>query len=334
MLINSTVKKLIPVPLRAPLRRMTNSATRRFSRSRLTNNQSELLDLVRRDNQAAAEPSRETTHWQHTNKELSFHFSSSGINNAPTQQFIHHYSTPVTGSSKWRQHAFHLLQSLVDTRDKWGVLDAITAHELKKNPQFDSFTWDHLISADALISLAEVDESILTKPTVVAEIGAGYGRMPEALFACNPQATYLIFDLPESLLISSSYLPVSHPETDIVDYPTQKGLPTISRDDLKPGQFWFCGSHDLEKLSPDTVDVFLSVYTFQEMQQFQVDAYFKLIDRTTSGYFYTAQKWKASLPTEFSGYDEYPFNPDWVTKFSRNSTYSSQYFETCFALRK
>jgi putative sugar O-methyltransferase len=156
--------------------------------------------------------------------------------------------------------------------------------------------------------------------------------MPEALFACNPQATYLIFDLPESLLISSSYLPISHPNTEIIDYQSQKDHSTIGRDDLQPGQIWFCGSQDLQKLSPNTIDVFLSVYTFQEMQKYQVDTYFNLIDHTTSGYFYTAQKWKASLPTEFSGFVEYPFNPDWVEQFSRNSTYSSQYFETCFAL--
>jgi hypothetical protein len=132
MTISATVRKFIPVYWRAPLRKLRDLIIRNFSSSRLTDDQSALLELMRRDNQVAEEPFRESTRWQHTNNELSFQFASGGINNAPSQQFIHHYSTPVTGASKWRKHAFHLLQSLVEQRDKWGVLDSIKSSELKK----------------------------------------------------------------------------------------------------------------------------------------------------------------------------------------------------------
>ena len=66
---------------------------------------------------------------------------------------------------------------------------------------------DLLFSIDDFYNLYEINPKIAHEPIVVAELGAGWGRLGYVLRKVNPRATYIVFDLPEVLLISQTYLP-------------------------------------------------------------------------------------------------------------------------------
>jgi hypothetical protein len=149
------------------------------------------------------------------------------------------------------------------------------------------------------------------------------------LLRLNPNASYVCADLPETLLISQSYLPTTLPGVAVRDY-------MQNREGMKldePG-LHFIGSHDLPRIGDRSVDYFLNIASFQEMRNSQVEGYLADIDRICRGVFYTRQISRTNFKDGFvvSGDEYYPFPSRWERKFIRNCDEWSGYFEAAFRL--
>jgi hypothetical protein len=200
------------------------------------------------------------------------------------------------------------------------------------------YTWDTLISLDTVLSIAEADPGILSQPRIVADLGAGWGRIGYVLKRINPQTSYIALDLPEILMISMSVLPRMLPSESVSRYGETSQMCVLTREVLQNRGLWFGGSQDLLRIADGGIDVFIKVASFQEMKLSQVRAYFDLIDRKVAGTFYTQQYVVVSDAQRpynaISGLEEYPFKSSWMEHFKRNVTFSERFFEACFGVNQ
>jgi putative sugar O-methyltransferase len=327
---------------RVGLRR--GSVARRLGRSRLTLPQIELLDEMRRDNARASAPFRATEHWTRLNARFDDWFHAYGLNDVETTPINRFLSSPSPTDPKLLRYACWMLYRDLQRRDEMGVLSRIrpTIHEASGRAfQFPghpgALSWDLLISLDLLLSIAEIDDSVLAGDPVLVDLGGGWGRLGYVLKLINPHATYVVCDLPETLLVSSQYLPEVLPEETYADYFETRKIETFTRDLLKRGRgTWFCGAQDLERFSDSSIDIFVSIASFQEMPLEQVDAYFDLIDAKVAGVFFTQQVRSARTHNlelgEIEGLSDYPFRARWSQLFTRSPAWSDLYFETARAI--
>ena len=99
------------------------------------------------------------------------------------------------------------------------------------------------------------------------DLGAGWGRIGHTLMRVNPRVTYVCADLPETLIISQSYLP-----TTLDNVTSRAYRENLKRIDLSEPGLRFIGSHDLPRIPEKSIDVFINIASFQEMKNDQVEA--------------------------------------------------------------
>ncbi len=101
---------------------------------------------------------------------------------------------------------------------------------------------------------------------VIVEIGGGYGALAHFLKKLIPQATYMIIDLPSSLVYSMSYLAVASPEHEAV----VSDRPDLIRPE---GQFVFAPDFAVERSNPFPIDLVVNTLSFAEMPAATVERY-------------------------------------------------------------
>jgi len=310
-------------------------------KSKLTPQQRRLLWLMRCDNAASAGPFRASEFWSQLNKTFDDLLEIEGLSGIESLAINRYFS----GHSPSRplEHASWLLYNNLKTRDRLHILDKVPASVDKESGlgylfEGNFVSWDLLISVDALYAIAEIDDSILTKPVTVLDLGGGWGRIGYVLKSVNPKCVYITCDLPESLFISSSYLPRLLQDTRAFHYIENRKVKTFSRESLLcEGGIRFCGTQDLLRFADKSLDFFINIASFQEMTPEQVDQYFDIIDSKVNGILYIQEYWSGlqmgHTKREISGYQSYPFRPHWKCNYVRNVSFSSTYFEAAFTLR-
>lgn len=305
----------------------------------LVGEQLELLERMRADNSEAPAPFRATDYWVEVNQRFDAWFAKEGIRDLEKQGYNALFSSPERTSGKYYTYAVELLYRHVRERDRHGVLDRVRAEGGKTVVTLGEHqvSWDLLLSVSTLLSLGEIEPRVFDEPVVVADLGAGWGRIGHALAMVNPRASYLIFDLPEALLVASTFLPRMLPEgVETVDYArTREGSP-FTRDVLlgQPG-VRFCATQDLERVDDGAIDLLVNVASFQEMTRDQVNAYLPIVDRVARGVV-LEERWRSPRGLEgevIGGYDEYAFPQRWERRFLRSSVFSDEFFEAGFAIR-
>jgi putative sugar O-methyltransferase len=313
---------------------------RALGKSKLTHQQRDLLRLMRHDNSLATTPLRATQFWIEMNRSFESWLEVDGIGEVESQSFNKLFSGH--SPSRVLYQASWLLYQNIKARDYLKLLEKVSATVSRDSDLCYFFegnyvSWDLLISIDTLYSIAEVDSTILTEPVVVLDLGAGWGRMGYLIQSVNPKSVYIACDLPEGLLLSSSYLPTRLPQTKTFHYAENRTVKKFSKELLlsEPG-IRFCGTHDIVRLEDKSVDFFINVASFQEMTLRQVDQYFDIIDRKVSGVIYIQEYWDGSkmghTDREISGLQSYPFRENWHQYYVRNSSFSDRYFEGAFRL--
>lgn len=300
--------------------------------------QRRVLDLMRADNGDAGEPFRATDYWIDLNVRFDEWFAKQGIADLERQPFNALFSAPPRGSGKYYTYAVTMLYRHLLARDEHGVLDRAHAHGSAKTVlQFGEHrvSWEHLLSINTLYSIAEVDPRVWAEPFVVADLGAGWGRIGHVLKLVNPHATYIDFDLPEALLVASAFLPPLLPDASIIGYEEGRGE-DLTRDLLlaEPA-VRFCGTHDLDRVEPGAIDVLVNIASFQEMTRAQVQAYLDITDRVARAAV-LEQRWKRPAGFEgrvIAGYEDYAFPQRWEACFLREALFSDEFFETGFKFR-
>jgi len=290
----------------------------------LTQEQQGLLAQMRADNQASPVPFRTIGHWDKIGTIFDGWFNEFGIGDVINQPYNYHFAGlphPVERQVmhhwlKWMgggdvkddadivaREATRVLHGKIAELDTLGVLSSVIS-----NP-----TWGILTATEILYSI-QAHVPILTEPLTLVDLGAGWGRVGYVLRSFNKDARYIVYDLPESLLISLSCLPAMLNETaNPYNYLSDN-----------PGAY-FLAAHKLLELPDKSADIFINVASFQEMPPAYVDAYFDIID----------SKAKAFYGMQVGAVERLPYccpKDCWIRLFARRTIWSNIYYEAMFKL--
>lgn len=124
------------------------------------------------------------------------------------------------------------------------------------------------------------------KKTYVLEIGGGYGGLIHHLSNISKSTTYIIIDLPETLLFSASYISMLNPEKSIYVYDKDDFIETIQGDTSK-FDFMFIPNFKLSELQKLKFDLVINLNSLGEMTSLQVQEYIDFVFKTCIGSFYS-----------------------------------------------
>jgi putative sugar O-methyltransferase len=325
--------------LRALRRRLRGDGSRRpFLLSELQMRQ---LDLMREDAAALGPPFRPGRLWQDVIRSFEEVFRTEGIRNPEEQHFNVWFSGLALADARLHRYACWMYWSLLKQRDTLELLQRVPA-TCREGPGFGYkidgrfVSLDLLMSIDDFYSLYDLDPRIATDSVTVAELGAGWGRLGYVIRFVNPRSTYCLFDLPEVLIVSQSYLPGLLPPGSTHTYDKTRNLRLIGRPDVTEG-IWFFGPQGLRHFRESTFDYVVNIAGFQEMPVEDVRAYLELFGAVgAGGYCFLRQLGTGATHghryDEIEGLAAYPFPPTWHRKSFRLSTLSDHFFQVGFAL--
>ena len=123
--------------------------------------------------------------------------------------------------------------------------------------------------------LAECDQP------VVVELGGGYGGMAYFLLRDSAKITYVDFDLPENLALTSYYLLRAFPTLKVALY----GEEELNGDTLRGFRVVLMPNFEIENLPNDSADVVFNSYSLAEMSAEAINKYIKHMTRISKRYF-------------------------------------------------
>jgi hypothetical protein len=116
----------------------------------------------------------------------------------------------------------------------------------------------------------------------IAELGAGYGNLAYYLLSQLPAATFVDFDLPETLSVAAYFLMKTFPDKRALLYGEGQYDPS-SRSDF---DLVFLPSWEISRLSPRSVDLFSNYASLGEMTAEAARTYVSAITRATKYFFH------------------------------------------------
>ena len=230
---------------------------------------------------------------------------------------------------------YHLYWSSLKERDVWGLLDCMEEPELGGGDflmyRGRRVSIDLLQSIDEFYSLREAFGFDREDPIVFCELGAGYGRLAHVVLTAMPNAQYLLFDLPESLIVAEYYLATLHPAARAAFYPESDRV-LRNREAFRQHRLLFGLPHLLCEVPRGTIDIFLNIYSFMEMNPHQVETYFRIIEELRVGAVYLKQNKREVNPFEQTFFTEhtYPIRPSWTRVYQRTSALYDHVFESAY----
>ncbi len=256
--------------------------------SLLSAEQSYLLELMRRDNAVCKPPFRASAHWQHVAKIFEDAFRSEGLESPEDQSYNFRFSGFAAGDFRLHRYVCWLYYRRLKEEDRLGLfrkLRATCKHGRGYAYDFDGdlVSLDLLFSIDDFYSLYELNPLIATEHVTLGELGAGWGRLAYVVCEVNPRCSYVIFDLPEILMISQDYLPRLLPASNIHRYERNRELAEVGREALADAGLWFFGPQHMEKFSTGSLDLVVNIASFQEMPSEYIALYANSFSRIASG---------------------------------------------------
>ena len=116
---------------------------------------------------------------------------------------------------------------------------------------------------------------------VVAEIGGGFGGMGYYLLRDRPGVTYLDFDVPESIALTSYYLMKSYPSLKFLLYGEKKLTP----EEISQADVILMPLFELERLPQRCASVTFSSHAMSDVSPSTISEYMKVIGRITQNCF-------------------------------------------------
>jgi hypothetical protein len=113
--------------------------------------------------------------------------------------------------------------------------------------------------------------------TVIAEIGGGFGNMAYYMLRDHPTATYVNFDVPESVALSSYYLMKAFPRLDFLLY----GEKELTEEAIDRADVVLMPVFELDRLPAGSVDVSFSSHAMSDLSSNAMDVYLSNISRVT-----------------------------------------------------
>jgi putative sugar O-methyltransferase len=148
----------------------------------------------------------------------------------------------------------------------------------------DSLRYQRVVNT--LVRHADL-RTLSAKAPSILEIGGGYGGLAHHLSRLCPGSRYVIVDIPETLLFSSTYLTLQNPGKKLYLYD-----PTDFEQVLQPGQraaydFVLLPDYRLDALRDMRFDLAINQASLQEMRAEQVRRYLDFVRDTCEGVFYS-----------------------------------------------
>ncbi|PCI39777.1 MAG: hypothetical protein COB53_02590 [Elusimicrobia bacterium] len=232
----------------------------------------------------------------------------------------------------------HLYYQLLKSVDEWNLLETLEEPDLGDGTYVSykgrRLSLDLLQSIDEFYRIREHAKFNRDDRVVFCEIGAGYGRLAHVVLSAMPNAVFMIFDLPESLLLSEFYLTSLHPNVPASLYP--ESLVEVL-DPRKPdgSRLVFGLPHQMKQLAKGSVDVVANIYSFMEMSRDQIECYFKIIDEMDAGLLYLKQHKKEVnlFDQSLNQSDNYPFREDWQHLYTGTCRLFEHVFESVYRVR-
>ena len=101
------------------------------------------------------------------------------------------------------------------------------------------------------------------------------------------QVTYVIVDLPETLLFSAAYLALHNPDKKVYLYDCSDFAEVMESGDLRSNDIILIPNYQLEFLANWKFDLVINMISFQEMNAQQVIGYLDFIRDHCTGQFYS-----------------------------------------------
>jgi putative sugar O-methyltransferase len=309
--------------------------------SKLSLQQRNLLARMQNDNNKSKEPFKASKMWSEIKSVIEEEMHLRGINDVEDQIYNTVFSQSLPASPRYYRYALWMLYKVVKSKDKYNLLNKIKTQKRPDSKiiyEFDGHKvwWDYLITLDTLYSIEEYYHGLFTNPIVLADLGAGWGRIGYFLKLINPKCSYIAIDLPEPLLLASCRLSQLLPKENIYSYEDVRSYEVITNKLLHEGGIWFCGPQDMEKFQNKSINVLINISSFQEMTSLQVKKYLQIIDMKVEGMVYVQEYWKhARLHRKYntiSDIKKYSFPRKWHKLFLRNTSFSERYFEALFSI--
>ena len=318
---------------RGQLRRISNHAVdpRTIDRYR----------LMSADNASADERYRAGAFWQEINADFRDLIWAGALQDLRNQYFNHRFSGPPPESYQIYGHFIWLYYQRLLSIDQFGFLKMVADPEeggTRNQISIDG----RPVSLDFLQSVEE-SYAILEAwnlsgrsgfPRLFVELGAGYGRLAYVVRKMFKDSTYVILDLPEALLCSTSWLERVLPG-EVRSYESSRKVGQYSRDELMKERVWTLGAHQVESLGDQVADVFINIFSFAEMPRLSIENYFAHVDRICSGVFYSKQR-KAEMNVVDKvtiSEQTYPVRDHWKGCFYRTTSLEPNFFEAAYATR-
>lgn len=308
----------------------------------LTADQAALLQLMRADNAASQPPFRASAHWQNVADIFDQAFQAEGLGNPENQSYNFRFSGFAAADPRLHRYVCWMYYQRLKQRDVLGLFSKLRATcQVDRGYAYEMdgrlVSLDLLFSVDDFYNLYELDPRIADSPVIVGELGAGWGRVGNVLCQANPRATYVIFDLPEVLFISQSYLPATLPHSVARSYQAARSLDRIERSTLRDANLWFFGAHHIEKLAPATLDFVVNIGSFQEMPVEYIAKYTAIFSKAAAGgrCFLRQLEFGASHAHRFDeaeSFSAYPIPQNWSREYLRPSIMSDQFVEAGYRI--
>lgn len=149
-------------------------------------------------------------------------------------------------------------------------------------------------------------------PGVVAELGAGYGRLAHVFLSAPGTRRYCIVDIPPALMVSQWYLGKVLPGRRVFPFRRFTDLSEVW-DEYQDSEVAFLTPNQLELFPDGHFDLMLSISTFPEMRREQADHYFALFARLSRSLVFIKQWISWTNPKDHSHFtsDSYRLPPEW-----------------------
>jgi hypothetical protein len=144
------------------------------------------------------------------------------------------------------------------------------------------------------------------KRNLVAEIGGGFGAMAYYLLRDRADLTYLDFDVPESIALTSYYLLKAFPKLNFLLY----GEKDLTNEALARADVVLMPLFEMEKMPVKSVDVTFSSHAISDISREAMGRYLEIIGRMTrSRFLCIGNSQRATTISEVAGERDDLFQP-------------------------
>jgi len=189
-----------------------------------------------------------------------------------------------------------------------------------------------LLSTILEISLIEkyID---LNQYNSILEIGAGSGRICDALMQINNNLNYTIVDIPPALFISWSNLSNSFKNKKIFKYRNFKNFNEIEKEFISC-DIRFLSPEQLELIPNKFFDLSIAVDCLHELNKAQVDKYFYEFNRLSKFCYFKCQniQWATFEKKEKYNINNYPVKSNWNKIIHEKCHIPNGYFHTLYKI--